>query len=92
MLCRVIDFRKIRLFLEQRQLDVSLATGVSIPKIAAAERGDYVHPHDLGILERYYAAQLRDECEHSRNSRISPDLTTLANRLASLGKSEMPRE
>ena len=41
MLCRVIDFRKIRLFLEQRQLDVSLATGVSIPKIAAAERGDH---------------------------------------------------
>jgi hypothetical protein len=56
-----IDFRKARLFLERRQTDVADATGLTVAKIAAAERGEYLHPHDRGVLERYYAAQLQDE-------------------------------
>jgi predicted transcriptional regulator len=69
MLPRVMDFRKARLFLELRQTDVADATGLPVSKIAAAERGESLHPHDRGVLERFLAAQLQDELECSEGHR-----------------------
>jgi hypothetical protein len=74
----VFNFRKARLFLELRQLDVSRDTGISITKIAAAERGEYLHPHERGILKRFYIAALRDyeESERVQQPNEQDDLQT----------------
>jgi predicted transcriptional regulator len=55
------DFRKARLVLELRQSDVARGTGITVRAIASAERGEYINPHERGILLRYYVARLKDE-------------------------------
>lgn len=76
-----MDFRKVRRFLERSQLWVSLQTGVSVRTISAAEREEYVHPHDRAVLERFYGELLRDfeECERRRRAEQSKSTIVAAS-------------
>ncbi len=57
----MFDFRKARMFLELRQIDVARATGLTIPTIARAERGETIDGYQHGILRRFLMARLREE-------------------------------
>jgi transcriptional regulator with XRE-family HTH domain len=57
-----MDFRKIRLFLELRQVDVAAASGISISRLSQAERGLIVlNQIEQSSLELYLNDRLREE-------------------------------
>lgn len=57
-----MDFRKVRMFLELRQVDVAAATGISICRLSQAERGMAVlNRVEQASLELFLRARLQDE-------------------------------
>ena len=57
-----MDFRKVRMFLEFRQVDVAAASGISICRLSQAERGLIVlNRVEQASLECSLRARLREE-------------------------------
>jgi predicted transcriptional regulator len=56
-----MDVRKVRRFLDIRQIDVSAVTGLSVHTISVAESGGYIHPQHRKVLERFLSERLQNE-------------------------------
>jgi len=57
-----MDFRKVRMYLELRQLDVAAASGISISRLSQAERGlTVLNRVEQASLECFLRACLREE-------------------------------
>lgn len=57
-----MDFRKVRMFLELRQVDVAAASGISISRLSQAERGLIVlNRVEQASLECFLRERLREE-------------------------------
>ena len=59
-----MDFRKVRLFLELRQIDVSNATGIAVQRLSFVERGLVcLEPSEEICLQRFLEARLDSELQ-----------------------------
>jgi len=57
-----MDFRKIRMFLELRQVDVAAASGISVGRLSLAERGlTVLNRVEQASLELFLRARLQEE-------------------------------
>ena len=55
-----MEIRRIRNFLQLRQLDVSFATGISVSRLSAAENGRRpLNGTERRVLEEFYRARLQ---------------------------------
>lgn len=60
------DLARLRRYLGLRQIDVSLATGISVSALSAAESGRPLKPAQLRRLRNYYRARLEVLAEAKR--------------------------
>jgi len=77
-----MDFRKVRMFLELRQVDVAAASGISISRLSQAERGlTVLNWVERASLECFLGARLREEFARTSRTLVqvagveSPDVS-----------------